>query len=94
MLAPTSAPMLVRKLIDEQLDMVNGARETEIEAAYRPGHRFGNKLLTTGGGALEPEIDPRVIISHRLPLEEAPAGYWNFRHNQDDWTKVVLKPGM
>ncbi len=42
-----SAPMLIRRLLDEQLDMVNGARVTEIQAAYRPGHRFGNVLLTT-----------------------------------------------
>jgi hypothetical protein len=42
-----SAPALIQKLIDEQLDMVNGARVTEIEAAYRPGHRFGNILLTS-----------------------------------------------
>ncbi|TAL01802.1 MAG: glycosyltransferase [Rhodospirillaceae bacterium] len=41
-----SAPMLVAKLFAEQVDMVNGARQTEVEAAYRPGHRFGNKLLT------------------------------------------------
>jgi glycosyltransferase involved in cell wall biosynthesis len=40
------APELVRKLVDEKLDMVNGARVTDIQAAYRPGHRFGNKLLT------------------------------------------------
>ncbi|TWB21408.1 glycosyltransferase involved in cell wall biosynthesis [Nitrospirillum amazonense] len=41
-----SAPALVDRLVTEQLDMVNGARVTEIEAAYRPGHRFGNMLLT------------------------------------------------
>ncbi len=41
-----SAPAMVRRLWDEQLDMVNGARTTEIAAAYRPGHRFGNRLLT------------------------------------------------
>jgi glycosyltransferase involved in cell wall biosynthesis len=41
-----SAPMLVRKLISEQLDMVNAARTTDVAAAYRPGHRFGNRLLT------------------------------------------------
>jgi len=41
-----SAPALVRKLCEDQLDMVNAARVTEIQAAYRPGHRFGNKLLT------------------------------------------------
>jgi len=42
----TSAPVLIEKLLDERLDMVNGQRVTEIEAAYRPGHRFGNRLLT------------------------------------------------
>lgn len=41
-----SAPALVAKLVDQQLDMVNGARVTDIAAAYRPGHRFGNMMLT------------------------------------------------
>lgn len=40
------APELVRKLVDEQLDMVNGARVADWET-YRRGHRFGNVLLTT-----------------------------------------------
>lgn len=41
----------------------------------------------------EGEIDTTFLISHRLPLEEAPRGYENFKTNQDEWTKVVLKPG-
>jgi glycosyltransferase involved in cell wall biosynthesis len=41
-----SAPELVQLLIDRQLDMVNGARVSQVEAAYRPGHRFGNRMLT------------------------------------------------
>ncbi|HEY0836617.1 MAG TPA: glycosyltransferase family 2 protein [Azospirillum sp.] len=41
-----SAPQMIRKLWDEQLDMVNGQRVTDIAAAYRPGHRLGNKVLT------------------------------------------------
>jgi glycosyltransferase involved in cell wall biosynthesis len=41
-----AAPALVRRLIDEQLDMVVGARRSEVEEAYRRGHRLGNKLLT------------------------------------------------
>ncbi len=28
------------------LDMVNGARVTDSAAAYRQGHRFGNRLLS------------------------------------------------
>lgn len=41
-----AAPAMLHRLFDEQLDMVTGTRVTEIEAAYRPGHRFGNLLLT------------------------------------------------
>jgi glycosyltransferase involved in cell wall biosynthesis len=43
----TSAPKMIAALQDGPLDMVNGARVTDIEKAYRPGHRFGNWLLTT-----------------------------------------------
>jgi threonine dehydrogenase-like Zn-dependent dehydrogenase len=38
------------------------------------------------------EIDPSVIITHRMPLEEAPAAYKMFRDKQDECVKVVLKP--
>ena len=41
-----AAPELVRRLVDEQLDMVVGARRSEVEEAYRRGHRLGNRLLT------------------------------------------------
>lgn len=41
-----AAPGLIALLREEQLDMVVGARKSEVEAAYRPGHRLGNKLLT------------------------------------------------
>jgi glycosyltransferase involved in cell wall biosynthesis len=40
------APRLIDCLIQEQLDMVVGARESEEQSAYRRGHRFGNALLT------------------------------------------------
>ena len=42
----TAAPDLVRKLLDEQLDMVVGARQSEVDEAYRRGHRLGNRLFT------------------------------------------------
>jgi len=41
-----AAPQLVRRLVDEQLDMVVGSRLTQQDAAYRRGHVMGNKLLT------------------------------------------------
>ncbi|MGF1543123.1 MAG: glycosyltransferase family 2 protein [Parvularculaceae bacterium] len=45
---PASAPAMVRKLIDERLDMVVGARLQSFDAAaFRRGHQFGNRLLTS-----------------------------------------------
>jgi glycosyltransferase involved in cell wall biosynthesis len=42
----TAAPLLIDRLIDGRLDMVNGARVSEDTRAYRAGHRLGNRLLT------------------------------------------------
>jgi glycosyltransferase involved in cell wall biosynthesis len=42
-----SSPMLINHLLENNLDMVNGARQSEIEEAYRFGHRFGNWMLTS-----------------------------------------------
>ncbi|WP_119301598.1 glycosyltransferase [Dongia deserti] len=42
----TSAPRLIEALLEQQLDMVVGARVEQANAAYRPGHRFGNRMLT------------------------------------------------
>ena len=41
-----SAPAMVARLLDEQLDMVVGSRIEKAQAAYRRGHRFGNAVLT------------------------------------------------
>jgi glycosyltransferase involved in cell wall biosynthesis len=41
-----AAPAMVRMLLEDRLDMVVGARASEVDAAYRRGHRWGNRLLT------------------------------------------------
>ncbi len=38
------------------------------------------------------DIDPTFVITHRMPLEEAPHGYEIFKHKRDNCIKVVLKP--
>ncbi len=38
------------------------------------------------------EIDPSFVITHTLPLDDAPLGYKMFRDKEDDCVKVVLKP--
>jgi threonine dehydrogenase-like Zn-dependent dehydrogenase len=39
----------------------------------------------------EGQIDTTFLISHHLPLEDAPIGYKNFHDKQNEWTKVVLQ---
>jgi hypothetical protein len=41
-----AAPAMIARLLAERLDMVVGARQDQVQDAYRRGHRFGNRLLT------------------------------------------------
>jgi threonine dehydrogenase-like Zn-dependent dehydrogenase len=52
-------------------------------------HRYLKPLLEH---VRKGNIDPTFIISHRLPLEDAPKGYAMFKQQQSEVTKVVLKP--
>lgn len=38
------------------------------------------------------KIDPSFVITHRLPLDQAPQAFKMFRDKQDNCEKVVLKP--
>jgi len=40
----------------------------------------------------EGRIDPSFVVTHRLPLEDAPAAFRMFRDKQHECIKVVLKP--
>ncbi len=41
-----SAPRMIEKLVSDRLDMVVGLRVDQALAAWRPGHRTGNRMLT------------------------------------------------
>ncbi|MBD2446508.1 glutathione-dependent formaldehyde dehydrogenase [Nostoc sp. FACHB-152] len=38
------------------------------------------------------DLDPSFVITHQLPLDQAPHGYEIFKHKKDNCIKVVLKP--
>ena len=42
----SSAPKLLEVFLTGDLDMLVGSRVSSMQEAYRPGHRFGNKILT------------------------------------------------
>ncbi|TWT94125.1 Glutathione-independent formaldehyde dehydrogenase [Botrimarina colliarenosi] len=52
-------------------------------------HKYVPKLLDE---IRQGRIDPSFVITHRLPLSEAPHGYEIFRKKQDGCIKVVLDP--
>jgi len=69
-------------LMEKGLTLKSG--QTHVQRYMRP-------LLDA---ILEGKIDTTFLISHRLPLEQAPEGYKLFHDKQNEATKVVLKPGM
>lgn len=52
-------------------------------------HRYLKPLLQRVQNG---EIDPSFVITHRLPLTQAPHGYEIFKHKRENCIKVVLKP--
>jgi threonine dehydrogenase-like Zn-dependent dehydrogenase len=54
-------------------------------------HRYLRPLLER---VQKGEIDPSFVITHSLPLEEAPHGYEIFKQKKDSCIKIVLKPGQ
>ncbi|HEX5301494.1 MAG TPA: hypothetical protein VFW50_31345 [Streptosporangiaceae bacterium] len=38
------------------------------------------------------KLHPGLIVSHELPLDQAPEGYQRFDDREDGWTKVILHP--
>jgi glycosyltransferase involved in cell wall biosynthesis len=65
------APAMVDLLLRDRLDMVNGTRVADRPDAYRPGHRFGNVVLTSlvraaFGAGLRDMLSGYKVLSHRL----------------------------
>jgi threonine dehydrogenase-like Zn-dependent dehydrogenase len=52
-------------------------------------HRYLHTLLAR---VQKGDIDPSFVVTHTLPIEQAPEGYEIFKHKKDRCIKVVLKP--
>jgi glycosyltransferase involved in cell wall biosynthesis len=68
---PSAAADMVDKLLNESLDLINGKRVHDEARAYRPGHRFGNALLTslvagTFGKGFEDMLSGYKVFSRRF----------------------------
>jgi threonine dehydrogenase-like Zn-dependent dehydrogenase len=62
-------------------------RSLTIRAGQCHVHRYMRPLLERVQNG---EIDPSFVITHRLPLDQAPKGYDMFLNKEDNCEKVVL----
>jgi glycosyltransferase involved in cell wall biosynthesis len=61
-----SAPAMVERLFAERLDMVVGCRVQTAAGAYRPGHRFGNVVLTSVAAWLFGKSFTDILSGYRV----------------------------
>ena len=64
-------------------------RSLTIKTGQTHVQRYMQPLLRR---ILDGEIDPGFVVTHRLPLEDAPDAYETFLRKQDGCIKVVLRP--
>ena len=70
----------VGALMNKALTIKTG--QTHVQRYFRPLlERIKNR-----------DIDPSFVVTHRLRLDDAPAGYHTFVNKQDECIKIVLKP--
>src|SRR6201988_2353345 len=61
-----SAPRMIEALLSDHLDMVVGFRVDQAEAAYRPGHRTGNRMLTSFLSTVFGEAFKDILSGYRV----------------------------
>jgi threonine dehydrogenase-like Zn-dependent dehydrogenase len=65
-------------------------RSLTIKTGQCHVHRYMKPLLER---IQKGDIDPTFIITHRMPLEQAPEGYKIFNQKLENCEKIVLKAG-
>lgn len=69
-----------------RLEMAARAGYTTIDFEATDVRSALLQLIETG------QIDPTRIITHRLPLDQAPHGYEIFKNKQDNCEKIIMTP--
>lgn len=62
----------------------------QMGTGQAPVKRYNRQLRDL---IIDGKATPSLIVSHELPLAEAPEGYEHFDRREDGWTKVLLHPG-
>jgi threonine dehydrogenase-like Zn-dependent dehydrogenase len=60
-----------------------------IRTAQQPGQRYMPRMLEH---VQKGELDPSFLITHRMPLEDAPRGYQLFKDKEEGCLRAVFTP--
>ena len=71
---------------DYGLFWFKGQRMGTGQCPVKAYNRYLRDLVRVG------RAKPSFLVSHELPLDQAPAGYQHFDARDQGWTKVVLAP--
>ncbi|WP_165984045.1 glutathione-independent formaldehyde dehydrogenase [Streptomyces sp. YIM 98790] len=86
--APTDAAEHGRLLLAMGRFFEKGLRMGTGQADVKAYNRQLRDLIVAG------RAEPSFVVSHRLPLAEAPSAYEKFDRRESGWTKVLLKPTL
>ena len=75
-----ASPMPLLQIFDKQINLRMG------QANVKRYNRQLRDMITDG------RATPSFVVSHVLPLEDAPGAYRKFDRRVDGCTKVILKP--
>jgi glutathione-independent formaldehyde dehydrogenase len=73
---------------DMGLFFQKGLRMGTGQANVKAYNRQLRDLIAAG------KATPSFLVSHELPLDQAPDAYKHFDNREDGWTKIVLKPSL
>ena len=73
-------PISFGKLFEKGLALGTG------QANVKRYNRFLRDLIVAG------RVEPSLVVSKQVPLDEAPDAYEKFDNREEGYTKVVLKP--
>ena len=85
-----SAPAMLTLLLSNEIDMVVGRRQDDDELAYRPGHRFGNAMLTGTVALLFGDRFKDILSGYRAFSRRFVKGFPIFAHKFEIETEITV----
>ena len=91
--ATMERPALQRLIADIAKGLIDAVVVYKVDRLTRSLADFAKMVeVFDARGVSFGKAKPSWIVSHKLPLHEAPNAYQHFNARDDGWTKVVLRP--